>query len=120
MAPPSTNDMYNDLETAFKTYLQAGTEAAIKRGIDHIRIHILSKYSHHNAQRGANRDVRASCVRVVLHVIVALLLLREAELHRVPFPGFQELSQFIGSGRILLDRCHMMHTIADMQQWKIW
>jgi len=108
MAPRSNSilDMYNDLETAFKIYLQAGTDkAATERGIDRIRIHILPAYSFHYHQMGENRDMRASYVRLVLHVILALMLLREAELHRSQFDGLQELSQFIASGWVLLDCC---------------
>ena len=105
MAPPSILEMFRDLETVVTIYLQAGTEAAIERGIDDIRIHILPTYSFNSFQNGANRDVLASCVRVVLHFILALLLVREAELHRSPFEGFQELSQFIASGKTLLDCC---------------
>lgn len=107
MAPRSNSilDMYNDLETAFKIYLQAGTEAAIERGIDRIRIHILPAYTFHYHQMGENRDMRASCVRLVLHVILALMPLREAELHRSQFDGLQELSQFIASGWVPLDCC---------------
>jgi len=48
-----------------------------------------------------------SCVRVVLHVILALLLVCEAELHGSPFEGFQEPSQFIASGKTLVDCCSM-------------
>jgi len=41
MAPPSVLEMFRDLETVITIYLQAGSEAAIERGIDDIRIHIL-------------------------------------------------------------------------------
>lgn len=120
MAPPSILDMYNDLETAFTIYLQAGTdEAAIERGVDRIRIHILPAYSFHYLQWGVNRDIRASCVRLILHGILALMLLREAELRRSQFEGFQALSQFIASGwffRLLFYDCTQSLTCI---QWKI-
>ena len=99
MASPNIFEMYSDLQSAFTTYLQAGTEAGIENGIHDIRSRLLPRYSFNSLQEGPNRDVRASCVRVVLHIIVALLLLRQADLLSRPFAGFQDLSQFTGFGK---------------------
>ena len=110
MDPPHRLVMSGDLVFAFTTCLSSRTEGAVQHAIDIISNRILPRYNHD--AEGVDWHVRGSCVRVLLHVILAQLLLRRAVLQGVPFEGYQDMPQFIGS--CAWEWCIQMFTTTNM------